>query len=233
MDKFYKQKTCRIRQQVFFFLEVAENRRKRRHRGITNKNTMSEKKTLERKETSAKNIIDLLGIPDSSSDEEANNVKAEEADQKDPQKSLASIIPVRYDEFLSNEDAKTTFKTVLKFYKKNMSADCNWYFDKTPDDLFETVGKMQLKGAPMQHRVQSAFDQSCKFQRVGRQALAVAISHCETPIFGKQMDQLLYRVICKFSESRSVRIVLHLTLCCFRRHEYDRIFHTGAFRRTF
>ena len=147
---------------------------------------MSEKKTLERKETSAKNIIDLLGIPDSSSDEEANNVKAEEADQKDPQKSLASIIPVRYDEFLSNEDAKTTFKTVLKFYKKNMSVDCNWYFEKTPNELFETVGKMQLKGASMQPKVQTAFDQSCKFQRVGRQALAAAISHCETPILEKR-----------------------------------------------
>ena len=165
---------------------------------------MSEKKTLERKETSAKNIIDLLGIPDSSSDEEANNLKAEEADQKDPQKSLASIIPVRYDEFLSNEDAKTTFKTVFKFYKKNMSVDCNWYFEKTPNELFETVGKMQLKGASMQPKVQFAFDQSCKFQRVGRQALAAAITHCETPIFGQEMDKLLYRVICKFSWSHSV-----------------------------
>ena len=204
---------------------------------LQTKNTMSEKKkfveAIHRKETSANDPINLLGLPDSSSDEEANDVKAEEAEQNDSLKGLTCLIPENYDEFLSIEEAKTTFKTVLKFYKKNMSADCNWYFEKTPDDLFETVGKMQLKGAPMQHRVQSAFDQSCKFQRVGRQALAVAITHCETPIFGKQMDQLLYRVICKFSESRSVRIVLHLTLCCFRRHEYDRIFHTGAFRRTF
>ena len=174
---------------------------------LQTKNTMSEKKkfveAIHRKETSAKDPIDLLGIPDSSSDEEANDVKVEKAKQKDSQKGLACFFPELYDEFLSIEEAKTTFKTVLKFYKKNMSADCNWYFEKTPDELFETVGKMQSKGAPMQSRVQSAFDQSCKFQRVGRQALAAAISHCETPIFGKEMDKLLYRVICKFSGSHA------------------------------
>ena len=83
---------------------------------------MSEIKTFvepkERKESSANNTIDLLGIPDSSSDEKANNLKLEKAEQKDSQKGLARIIPELYDEFLSIEETKTTFKTVLKFYKK-------------------------------------------------------------------------------------------------------------------